>query len=56
MDKTLKITLKTVINAKLPTCEGKGAFTDDDDTYRKRKQPTEVGTRRGVEEVVGVFP
>jgi hypothetical protein len=37
MDKTLERTLKTSINTKLPTCDDKGVFTDDDDTYRKRK-------------------
>ena len=36
-DKTLQNTLKTVINTKLPTCDDKGVFTDDDDTYRKHK-------------------
>ena len=37
MDKTLESTLKASINTKLPTCDDKGVFTDDDDTYRKRK-------------------
>ena len=37
MDKTLENTLKVSINTKLPTCDDKGVFTDDDDTYRKRK-------------------
>jgi hypothetical protein len=37
MDKTLENTLKVSINAKLSTCDDKGVFTDDDDTYRKRK-------------------
>ena len=37
MDKTLEITLKASINTMLPTCDDKGVFTDDDDTYRKRK-------------------
>jgi hypothetical protein len=37
MDKTLEITLKVVINTKLSTCDDKGVFTDDDDTYRKHK-------------------
>ena len=37
MDKTLESTLKTSINTTLPTCDDKGVFTDDDDTYRKRK-------------------
>ena len=36
MDKTLESTLKASINIKLPTCDDKGVFTDDD-TYRKRK-------------------
>ena len=38
-DETTKLesTLKTVINTKLPTCDDKRVFTDDDDTYRKRK-------------------
>jgi hypothetical protein len=44
MDKTLEITLKTSINTKLLTCDDKGVFTDDDDTYRKHKYPTVVGT------------
>ena len=37
MDKTLESTLKAAINTKLPTSDDKGVFTDDDDTYRKRK-------------------
>jgi hypothetical protein len=37
MDKTLEITMKTSTNTKLPTCDDKGVFTDDDDTYRKHK-------------------
>jgi hypothetical protein len=37
MDKTLEITLKASINTKLPTCDDKGVFTDDDVTYRKHK-------------------
>jgi hypothetical protein len=37
MDKTLEITLKTSINTTLPTCDDKEVFTNDDDTYRKRK-------------------
>ncbi len=37
MDKTLENTLKTRMNTKLPTCHDKGVFTDDEDTYRKRK-------------------
>ena len=37
MDKTLESTLKVSINTKLPICDDKGDFTDDDDTYRKRK-------------------
>ena len=37
MDKTLESTLKASINTMLPTCDDKGVFTDDDDTYRKRK-------------------
>ena len=37
MDKTLENTLKASINMTLPTCDDKGNFTDDDDTYRKRK-------------------
>jgi hypothetical protein len=32
------------MNTKLPTCHDKGVFTDDEDTYRKRKYPT-VGSR-----------
>ena len=37
MDKTLESTLKESINTMLPTCDDKGVFTDDDDTYRKLK-------------------
>jgi hypothetical protein len=37
MDKTLENTLKSSINTTLPTCNDKGVFTADDDTYRKRK-------------------
>ena len=37
MDNTLESTLKESINTMLPTCDDKGAFTDDDDTYRKHK-------------------
>ncbi len=37
MDKTMEITLKSEMNTKLPTCDDKGVFTDDEDTYRKRK-------------------
>jgi hypothetical protein len=37
MDKTLESTLKASMNTKLPTCDDKGVFTDDDGTYRKRK-------------------
>jgi hypothetical protein len=37
MDKTLENTLKVSVNTKLATCDDKGVFTDDDDTYRKRK-------------------
>ncbi len=37
IDKTLENTLKTSINTTLPTCDVKGVFNDDDDTYRKRK-------------------
>jgi hypothetical protein len=44
MDKTLKNTLKPGMNTELPTCDDRGAFTDDEDTYRKRKYPT-VGRR-----------
>ena len=33
MDTTLEDTLKAGINTKLPTCDDKGVFTDDDDTY-----------------------
>ena len=40
MDQTLEITLKTGMNTKLPTCDDKGVFTDDEGTYRKRKYPT----------------
>jgi hypothetical protein len=38
MDKTLENTLKTSINTKLSTCDDKGVFTDDDDTYRQETQ------------------
>jgi hypothetical protein len=37
MDKTLEITLKARMNTKLPTCDDKGVFIDDEVTYRKRK-------------------
>ena len=37
MDKTLESTLKAGMNTKLSTCHDKGVFTDDEDTYRKRK-------------------
>ncbi len=37
MDKTLENTLKVSINTMLLTCDDKGVFTDDDDTYRKHK-------------------
>jgi hypothetical protein len=37
MDKTLENTLKVSINTTLTTCDDKGVFTDDDDTYRKHK-------------------
>jgi hypothetical protein len=30
MDKTLESTLKTGMNTKLPTCDDKGVFTDDE--------------------------
>ena len=40
MDKTMENTLKSGINTKFPTCDDKGVFTDDDDSYRKRKQST----------------
>jgi hypothetical protein len=30
-------TLKASISTMLPTCDDKGVFTDDDDTYRKHK-------------------
>jgi hypothetical protein len=40
MNKTLESTLKAGMNTKLPTYDDKGVFTDDEDTYRKRKQPT----------------
>ncbi len=43
-DKTPENTLKTTINTKLPTCDDKGVFTDDDDTHRKPKKPTVTGT------------
>ncbi len=34
MDKTQENTMKSGINTKLPTCDDKGVFTDDDDSYR----------------------
>jgi hypothetical protein len=37
MDKTLENTLKAGMNNKLPTCDDKGVFNNDEDTYRKRK-------------------
>jgi hypothetical protein len=37
MDKTVENTLKVSINTMLPTCDDKGVFTDDNDTYRKHK-------------------
>jgi len=37
MDKTLENTLNVSIKTMLPTCDDKGVFTDDDDTYRNRK-------------------
>ena len=37
MDKTLESTLKAGMNTKLPTCDDKGVFTDDESTYRTRK-------------------
>ena len=43
-NKTLERTLKAGMNTKLPTCDDKGVFTDDEDPYRKRKYPT-VGRR-----------
>ena len=43
MDKTLESTLKVSINTKLPTCDDKGVFTDDDGTYSNHKYPTVVG-------------
>jgi hypothetical protein len=44
MDKTLESTKKASINTKLSTCDDKGVFTDDDDTYRKHKQSTVSGS------------
>jgi hypothetical protein len=35
--KTREITLKPEMNTKLATCDDKGVFTDDEDTYRKYK-------------------
>jgi hypothetical protein len=37
MDKTLESTKKASINTKFPTCDDKGVFTGDDDTYMKHK-------------------
>jgi hypothetical protein len=37
MDTTLESTLKASINTMLPTCDGKGVFTDDETPYRRRK-------------------
>jgi hypothetical protein len=33
----VSLALKAGMNTKLPTCDDKGVFTDDEDTYRKRK-------------------
>ena len=59
MDKTLESTLKASINTTLPTCDDKGVFTDDDDTYRKHNtsslQCQEVGRRKGVKTVVVIW-
>jgi hypothetical protein len=61
MDKTLEITLRTGINTKLPTCDDKGVFTNDNDTYRKVKE-TQVryggqndGRRQVAEDVVVIW-
>jgi hypothetical protein len=35
MDKTLESTKRASINTKLPTCDDKGVFTDDDDRKHK---------------------
>ena len=45
MDKTLEITLKVSINTTLPTCDDKGVFTTDDDTYTCR---THIGMFRPI--------
>jgi hypothetical protein len=37
VDKTRESTLKASINTMLPTCDDKGVFTNDEDTYRKHK-------------------
>ena len=37
MDKTMENTLKVGMNTKVPTCDDKEVFTDDEGTYRKRK-------------------
>jgi hypothetical protein len=37
LSKTLENTLKAGMNTKLPTCDDKGVFIDDEGTYRKRK-------------------
>jgi hypothetical protein len=36
VDKTLESTLKSGINIKLPTCDDKEVFNDDEDTYLKQ--------------------
>ncbi len=33
VDKTLENTLNVGMNTKFPTCDDKGVFTDDEDTY-----------------------
>ncbi len=37
VDKTMENTLNVGMNIKFPTCDDKGVFTDDEDTYRKKK-------------------
>ena len=48
--------MKAGINTKLPTCDDKGVFTDDDGAYRKVAYGgQEVGWRKGAEEVVVIW-
>jgi hypothetical protein len=57
MDKTLESTLKASINTMLTTCDDKGVFNDDDDTYRNTSslQCQEVGRRKGAKKLVVIW-